>query len=429
MIEAPGTIPVGGGSLPSSGRGLRIEVFSCSGGLAAGFRAAGLPFDVAFDRDEDACRSYEANLGTRPVQIDVCDLLCMARMGWRPGPVDLLVADPPCAPWSRAGKRRGLDDERDALAETVEFVTLLRPRAALIGNIPGLDDAPNLGIVQKTIGGLTRHGYCVRDFASIDAAAFGVPQHRVRPFWYAHRDGACIRWPEPTHGPVVASLLLPGVAALRPYVTCREALAHVPLEELGRPVRLRHEGQRIVPRHPPSDVDAPARTVTASGGGGSKRSRPATTVHCDPRIAPPGHHAQSFLSPPEPQRPKRDPSTRGPQSGRIGVPDEPARTLDTRVARAGSGDNGTLAWPWDRPTTTVCAAIDKIAPAEEHGGQFGPNAIILSERAAAVLQGFSDGWVFVGKTKASRWAQIGQAVPPIVAEAIARAVKVALAIE
>ena len=166
-----------------------LELFSCSGGMAEGLRRAGLVVDMAFDFDSDACDSYETNLGHRPVQIDVRDLVRMARAGWSPGPIDLLVADPPCTPWSRAGKRRGTDDERDMIEDTVELVRLLRPRAYLIANVPGLDDGPNWPTVQRTIGSLSRDGYCVADFVRLDAADFGVPQHRIRPFWYGHRGG------------------------------------------------------------------------------------------------------------------------------------------------------------------------------------------------------------------------------------------------
>jgi len=208
---------------------LVIELFPCSGGMAEGLRRAGITIDMAFDSDADACTSYAANLGHAPVRIDVNDLARMARAGWRPGPIDLLVADPPCTPWSRAGKRQGRDDERDMLDVTVELVRLLRPRAYLIANVPGLDDGPNWPIVQETIGGLARDGYCVRDFARLDAADFGVPQHRVRPFWYGHLDGPCLVWPSRTHGaPHECAPTLPGVARLTPWVTCRQALGTSP---------------------------------------------------------------------------------------------------------------------------------------------------------------------------------------------------------
>ena len=67
--------------------------------------------------------------------MDVRDLLRMVQGGWRPGPIDLLIADPPCTPWSRAGKRLGQEDERDMMATTVELVRLLKPRAYLIANV------------------------------------------------------------------------------------------------------------------------------------------------------------------------------------------------------------------------------------------------------------------------------------------------------
>src|SRR5262249_38925356 len=147
-----------------------LELFCCSGGMAEGFRRAGLAFDLAFDFSADACASYEANLGHRPVQMDVRDLLRMARAGWSPGPIDLLVADPPRTPWSRAGKRKGLSDERDMLRSTIELIEALRPKAYLIGNVPGLDETGHVSAVQSTIGTLSRAGYCVADFASLDAA-------------------------------------------------------------------------------------------------------------------------------------------------------------------------------------------------------------------------------------------------------------------
>jgi DNA (cytosine-5)-methyltransferase 1 len=380
-----------------------IEIFSCSGALALGFRDAGITFDLAFDRDSEACESYAENLGTRPICVDVRDLLRLLRAGWHPGDLDLVVADPPCAPWSRAGKRAGLDDERDMLRETIEAIALLRPRAYLIGNIPGLEDAPNLRTVQATIGSLRRHGYCVRDFALLDAADYGVPQRRVRPFWYGHREGLCLRWPARTHCDPreLRQTTIQGVDPLLPWVSCREALERLPASEIGRPVRLRHEGKRATPRHPPSEQHAPARAVLAGAGTGSQR---ALVV--------------------EPSAKKRPPSTKGHQSARIGNPEEPSRTVDARVARVGAGDSSVLAWPWDQPSTTVCAGLDVLSPPKRSGSRgesqaSHPNAIVLSERAACVLQGLPKTWVIVGKTKRARWSQIGQAVPRVVAAAIA----------
>jgi DNA (cytosine-5)-methyltransferase 1 len=131
-----------------------LELFSCSGGMAEGLRRAGLLVTTAIDFDPDACASYAANLGHAPIRMDVRDVL---RLDWRPrAPIDLFVADPPCTPWSRAGKRKGLDDEHDMLLETVALVRALAPRAFLIANVPGLDDGPNWPVVQRTIEAVGR---------------------------------------------------------------------------------------------------------------------------------------------------------------------------------------------------------------------------------------------------------------------------------
>ena len=51
-----------------------------------------------------------------------------------------------------------------------------------------------------------------------------------------------------------------------------------------------------------------------------------------------------------------------------------------------------------------------------------PNAIVLSEIAAMILQGFPPGWKLCGATKKARWSLLGQAVPVAVARAVGRAV-------
>lgn len=334
-----------------------IEIFSCSGGMAEGLRRAGLPVSVAIDNDPDACASYAANIGHAPLQIDVHQMLRLVNAGWAPlERIDLIVADPPCTPWSRAGKRLGTADDRDTLESTIALIKLLRPRAYLIGNVPGLDDDGNWSVVQETIGSLAAVGYCAADFARLDAADYGVPQHRLRPYWFGHLDGPCIRWPARTHGAPSECVhaTLPGVDGLLPWVTCRQALEHLPLSELGRRVRLQAKSNG----HPPSRADAPSLTIPASMPG---------------------------------------------NGGRV------------------------VLWPWDRPSTVVCAG-ETIAPPGRNGRKgesqrSHANAVKLSERAGAILQGFPDGWVFVGKSKTSRWSQIGQAVPPAVAQAIGRAMK------
>jgi site-specific DNA-cytosine methylase len=505
--------------LRDEGRGINLEIFSCAGGMAEGFRRAGIHFDIAVDLAADHCASYAANLGHKPVRMDASDLLRMAQLGWRV-PVNLLVADPPCTPWSRAGKRKGLEDERDMLRETAELIALLQPRAYLIGNVPGLEDANNLPVVQEVIGGLARFGYCVRDFATLDAADYGVPQHRVRPFWFGHRHGPCIRWMPPTHGdPREIANTLPGVEQLLPWATCREALAHLTPKELGRWVKLRKRGcntkqhasvpfkpARVVgtsnlsdgnvyqphdPRvnkvpqqndsyvdepahticttmrgsqalvlegvqldvdeglshpknHPPSYIDEPAMAVRGGAGGGAtralaldnrtsapkvsrmrKRDRnrtpqayrttdadtPAATIVSQiPRVGAGAGVQITFNERHAPAQPDAPAPTMGakyrgqaaqvldmsegdlPQSQRVEALDEPARTVQAREDRQQKGMM--LEWPWSRPSTTL-QADPRLQPPGHNDrlwrARSKKNAVLLSERSAAILQGFPDG--------------------------------------
>lgn len=457
-----------------------VELFPCSGGMAEGARRAGIEITMSFDWSADACASYEANHGHRPVQVDVADLLRMVVAGWRPPPIDLLIADPPCTPWSRAGNRLGTDDERDMLEPTVDLVRLLRPRAYLIANVPGLDDSPNWPVVQRTIGGLAADGYCVVDFARLDAADFGVPQHRVRPFWFGHLDGPCVVWPSRTHGAVAECLAtLPGIDGLRPYVTCRQALQHLSAQELGKPINLRWRGCSTAQHG--SVADKPARTVGTSnlsdgnvlvaGASQARRRKPGTKPRASHIDTPAGvvtaneYGDGNVLFAGPNHRPSRADApartlTRNTHSdGAIlasadmfppSNADEPSRTVRadargqqimvvphhpispdadglSRTIRASSGGtpDKIMAWPWDAPSTTV-STTDRIPPRGHHPESVSilsqPGAIKLSEKAAAILQGFAESWKFVGRTKEARWDQIGMAMPPGLAEPVFRAI-------
>lgn len=509
---------------------INVEFFSCAGGMAAGFRAAGIEFDIAVDFAPDHCDSYERNIGHRPIAMDVRDTLRLVRAGHLRWDVDLLVADPPCTPWSRAGKRLGTADERDMLEVTCDLIAALRPRRYVIGNIPGLDDNVNLPIVQRVIGGLSRHGYCTADFARLDAADYSVPQHRVRPFWFGHLTGPCIRWPAPTHCDPLAlcSHALPGIEPLKPWVTCRQALGHLAPDELGRAVKMRrrndHGAQKgsvadrpartvgtsnlsdgnvitTSSKHRALDPDEPSTTITAGGDHGhsarpivlSRHDQPvhtseidsparsittqcrapghATTITFNDRHAPAGldapapalcaksrgqggqvlvmepHHPPGHIDEPsmtiraggggganrammlngEPARRKKRPaSNKGAQSERTMSPDLPATTVQAREDRKGSG-SPVLDWPWPRPATPVTSRPG-LAPPGHHDENFAimslPDAVVLSKRAACILQGFPDDgtWTICGKTKKARWSQIGQAMPPALAAAVARSV-------
>lgn len=454
-----------------------IELFPCSGGMALGFHRAGIDFLAAVDFDKDACDSYEANLGKRPVHMDVRDFLRLVRAGCAFRDLDLIVADPACTPYSPAGKRLGKEDPRDVLGTTVEIIRALKPRAYLIGNVPGLETEPHQDTLRETIGSLVYDGYCVVDAITLDAADYGVPQHRRRPFWFGHRGGGCISWPGATHGHPGDCLPVMMGERKKPWVTCRAALGHLEQAELGTPVKIRRHASRGAPA---SEEAEPAATVTKNThGSGSvlkvrtprqgysphREHEPAKTItakqrgmdallidhnHLPSDSAGPAkaittRHNQMLTddraalvfnakhAPSSPDSPARTITARdrgGAQGGNsllvhprhpVSTPDKPAHTL-TASDGGGAKDGRVLEWPWDLPSTTVQADDRISAPGHHDQAWMTVEAVKISERAALILQGFPEDWKLVAPSKRKRWSMLGQAMPPPLAQAVAESV-------
>lgn len=99
-------------------------------------------------------------------------------------------------------------------------------------------------------------------------------------------------------------------------------------------------------------------------------------------------------------------------------PDEPAPTIHF-------GHNlNEVAWVAERPSTTVCATPRIGRPGhkrrEDGEQQFAEESVRVSLEEAAILQGFRPDYPFQG-TKTKRFEQVGNAIPPPMAAAIARA--------
>jgi site-specific DNA-cytosine methylase len=157
--------------------------------------------------------------------------------------------------------------------------------------------------------------------------------------------------------------------------------------------------------HAPSVVDAPARAIT-------------TNPHGDGSVI--------LANPPAPLSSKKSRVLRTNDKHPVNTPDRPSHTVTTRGDSRGGGQGAAvLEWPWNRPSTTVTTRAGLPPPGHhpESGSIMSqPNAVVLSERAAAILQGFPEDWLFAGKTKKARWSQIGQAMPPPLAYAVATSI-------
>lgn len=111
---------------------------------------------------------------------------------------DLLWASPPCQPFSTGGTGNGEDDDRDGFPWTLRIIGRLLPPVVIIENVKGLTFAAHADYFGSVLHALTDLGYD-REWKVLNSADQGVPQTRERCFIVARRDGKRITWPTVTH--------------------------------------------------------------------------------------------------------------------------------------------------------------------------------------------------------------------------------------
>jgi DNA (cytosine-5)-methyltransferase 1 len=112
-------------------------------------------------------------------------------------PVDLICGGFPCQPVSVAGARKGDKDERWLWPEFLRAIREVRPKYALVENVPGLLSTDDGRLARGVFGDLAEIGYDA-EWNIVSAADVGAPHRRQRIFIvaYTKSDGNCVR-----HGP------------------------------------------------------------------------------------------------------------------------------------------------------------------------------------------------------------------------------------
>ena len=161
-----------------------MDLFSGCGGLSFGLKRAGFAVMGAVELDPTASATYQRN--HRKVQILNQDIRSiqprkwMRELGLNPGDLDLLAGCPPCQGFSRLRTRNGANrnaDPRNMLAkQMLRFVTIFRPKAVMMENVPGLKDRK---VFRDFRRGLEELGYKV-NWDIKDVQFYGVPQRRRR---------------------------------------------------------------------------------------------------------------------------------------------------------------------------------------------------------------------------------------------------------
>lgn len=175
-------------------RPLGIDLFAGAGGLSLGFEQAGFDVVAAVEIDPVHCAVHKFNfpdcavIPKSVVGLSAADIRKTAGIGLRT--VDVVFGGAPCQGFSMIGQRI-LDDPRNHLVrEFVRIVRDLRASYFVFENVKGLTVGKHRRFLEELIELFDEAGYEVRlPWKVLDAADYGVPQHRERLILYGARKG------------------------------------------------------------------------------------------------------------------------------------------------------------------------------------------------------------------------------------------------
>jgi DNA (cytosine-5)-methyltransferase 1 len=345
-----------------------IDLFCGAGGMTLGFADArfcgGFEPVLAVDLDRSALETHKANFGGKTVHQPIEEWL----VGDAEIPAaDIVIGGPPCQGFSLLNKNRRGDARRALWEPYLDIVGLSGARMFVMENVSELYRSPELQDIQRRARQL---GFATKA-AVLNAADYGAPQTRKRTVvigWDENRVAAPLFPPVPTHAAPDQKSDLPAWRTVRDVIGDLKEPKGTELREVKAPHNL-HFG-----RNPTQKSLARYRAV------------------------PPGGNRFDLM--------------------RNALEITPACWVHKT---SGGTDLFGRLW-WDRPSVTIRTEFFK----PEKGRYLHPEKHRpITHREAARLMGFPDDFVFKGgKTDIAR--QIGNAVPPDLAGAIAHLVQATL---
>ncbi len=368
-----------------------VDLFCGAGGLSVGFTAAGAHPIFANDIDEHAAATFRHNHPETQVFVgDVSDISgdrILSDCGV--AKVSLVVGGPNCQGVSLRGKRDPNDPKNLMFGHFRRIIGELRPDWFVMENVPGLLHRHNRGLLTDIFCAFDEIGYrCGAEV--LLAADYGVPQLRYRLLLVGNRHGQRVTFPSPTHRPLVdgdvADLFAP-VAVNRPgWVSVRDAISDLPV--------IRNGGGREVVEYKQSQRELTSRYQLDM----RKGSRRLVNHVCHLTAE---HNLELIRHIPQ-----------GGNWRQIPIHLRPDRFRHVAL-KDHTTTYGRLRW--DMPARTVTTYFNNIsAGAFTHPTQLRG----ISVREGARLQGFPDKIHFVGPL-ARQYRQVGNAVPPLLAQRVA----------
>ena len=370
------------------------DLFCGAGGISLGLERAGFDVVIGVDHDLHALATHRAHHPGLHLDWDLSDeavLESLADLMRRVG-IRLISGGPPCQPFSRAGRgiignlvRREMrppsDRRRDLWQSFLWLVDAVRPDAVLMENVPDLALDDDMFIMRTMVHELERIGYGV-ETAIVESLRYGVPQMRQRFILIAISQGRHISWPHRE-------------AREREVVTLRDAIADLGDVEPGWTT------EPDAGRDYATDATSPYQDLMRRGPDGRavRRVRDHITraVREDDLLAFREMDASTKYSelPAELKRYRDD------------IFNDKYKRLD-----------------YDQQSRTLTAHLSRDGYAYIHPEY----ERTITVREAARIQSFPDWFRFSGPPTAA-FRQIGNAVPPLLAEGLAGAISDALARE
>jgi len=163
-----------------------IDLFCGAGGLSKGFEMAGFEIVGGVDFNQEAIDTYNYNF--KNANGVCCDILELSDSEIREKfgdlkEIDIIIGGPPCQGFSEANRNKVNDDPRNKLFfQFLKFVDLAQPKVIIIENVRGIVTQDNGYTKNKIYELFENRGYNV-NHKILDASDYGVPQKRLRNFF------------------------------------------------------------------------------------------------------------------------------------------------------------------------------------------------------------------------------------------------------
>jgi len=345
-----------------------IDLFAGVGGLSQGFIAEGFEVIYANEYDKSIAEAYKLN--HPDTIVDTTDITKIDfEKTFRPfrNKVTVVMGGPPCQGFSQKGKRIGLDDERNFMfRKFAKVVEIVQPEFFLLENVPNILTSENGYFKDEIIKYFNDLGYDVKAKV-LKAENFGVPQTRRRAVFLGRKKKLEIDIPDDN----------------KQRTTVMEAIGDLPELKSG-------EGDEVQSYK----TSAKNSFQKLMRKGSKKLHNHISTKHSQLALERLKFVKLNTTRHDLPEEHK----TKSIHSGtwtRL-KPDGFARTITTRFDTPSSGQ-------FTLPYQDRCVTV----------------------REAARLQSFPDSFIFTGN-KTSQMLQVGNAVPPLMAQELAKAIKKAL---